>query len=383
MSDFVSMASTFYEKVDCRMVQLELEFHEASIKQLSELAEFCVLETNRLFSDSCYYQWKFKGRQLSLPTILEKISKCTSDVDLSFDADVMSNIVYNSKTFRIYDRLIQEDSMGKWKDFSVSSDYSQYFCEWFSNIQTHEQYKDAILRIMHEPRKKKNALWRQHDISGSFMSHSYINSKSIFRGSFCLRTALTCLGDSVATFCEMLIEVILKAIKLFPNISARIALSPISSPAACSPHMMYFGGQVREDKTHVEMGILGCEWYPYYFFCGAEWFNMLSPLQASHLTDLAERAVHYDNIWTTMYPNGATLVRLKKAIDQVDVADLVDVRKLLYKALYPGNSRINLTDLRNPNAFGFLAKPRQEWECLPIFPNEIAVDEQHILIQHQ
>lgn len=383
MINFVPMATTFHELVDCRMVQLELEFHEASKRELSELGELCVLESNQLFSDSFFCQWRFKGRPLSIMSLQEKISECNGDFDFSFDADVMSNTVYNRKTFQIYDRLIQEESTGKWKDFSVSADYSQYFCERFSSIQTSEQYKEAIIQIMYEPRKRKNALWRQHDLSGSFMSHSYIENKSLYRGSFCLRVALNCLDNSAATFCDRLIEVVLKANSLFPNMSARIALSPLSSPAACSPHMMYFGGRVREDNTHAEMGVLGCEWYPYYFFCGAEWFNLLSPLQSSHLTDFDEKVACYDNLWTTVYPSGATLVQLKKTIDQIDVVDLMDVRQLLYKALYPGSSRINLADLRNPNAFGFLAKPRQEWECIPVFSNEIEVDKHCILFQHQ
>lgn len=132
-----------------------------------------------------------------------------------------------------------------------------------------------------------------------------------------------------------------------------------------------------------EKGVYGIEWYPYYYFCGAEWFNMLSPLQASHLADLAERSARYVNINTIVYPDGSASVCLKKPIDQTDVSDLADVRKLLYKALYPGKRKIMLADLQNPDAFGCLAKPRQQWECIPVFPNEIEVNQECIQFQHQ
>lgn len=43
MSDWISMATTFSEMVDCRMVQLELEFHQVTRGQLVELAPYLTM----------------------------------------------------------------------------------------------------------------------------------------------------------------------------------------------------------------------------------------------------------------------------------------------------------------------------------------------------
>lgn len=383
MSNWISMASTFNEIVDCRMIQLELEYHQITTNQLTEIAQFCVIESNRLFSDTCFSKWKFCGRQRLFTSVLKAIQECKGDFDFSFDSDVKSGTVHNDKTFWAYDRHIQEESIGQWKAFSISHDYPGYFNNWSCQAENGRISKDVILQIINEPGRKKEAFWRQHDISGRFNSYSYINNDSIFRGRFTIRVALKCLGNCVDSFANSLVEMIKKAIVISPNISARISLSPISSPSPCSPHMLYFGGRVQEDNSHFEMGRLGAEWYPYYYFCGAEWFNMLSPLQVSHLGDATGALFNCNHIITTTYPNGAVSVQLKKAIDQIDVPDLGDVRKLLYQALYPGNSEIRLSNLLTPNAYGFLAKLRQEWECIPIFPFEIDVNDQRILFQHR
>lgn len=97
----------------------------------------------------------------------------------------------------------------------------------------------------------------------------------------------------------------------------------------------------------------------------------------------AKNGGDHNSFITTVYPNGAMSVKLKKGIDQVDVEDLRPVRKLLYDALYPGHSQILLKNLLDIEAYGCFAKIRQEWECIPIFPEEIIVDTERILFQHQ
>lgn len=382
MSDRISMATTFQEMVDCRMVQLELEFHQVTRNQLMELAQLCANESSRLFSEKCYCQWKYNGRRKSFSALLKRIESSNASFDFDFEADVLSDVVYDQNSFRRYDKQIQL-GCDRWRDTDVSRDYYEYFREWVAGVQNSGEYQEAILRILNEPERKKEALWREHDISGLFTSCPYGSDKAMFRGQFRLCIALPCLQKDVSGFTETLIEPIRKAGTISQNVSGRIALSPISFPAPCSAHMLYFGGAIRNERSHAEMGLFESEWYPYSYFCGAEWYNYLSPLQVSHLCQPAKNGGDHNSFITTVYPNGAMSVKLKKGIDQVDVEDLRPVRKLLYDALYPGHSQILLKNLLDIEAYGCFAKIRQEWECIPIFPEEIIVDTERILFQHQ
>lgn len=90
MNSWISMATTFQEMVDCRMVQLELEFHQVARKQLVELAQLCANESSRLLSEKCYCQWKYNGRRKSFSALLKRIESSNASFDFDFEADVLS-----------------------------------------------------------------------------------------------------------------------------------------------------------------------------------------------------------------------------------------------------------------------------------------------------
>lgn len=236
MNSWISMATTFYEIVDCRMVQLELEFHQVTKSQLVELAQLCATKSSRLFSEKCYCQWNYCGRRKAFPSLLKSMENSNADIDFDFDGDVLSNVVYDRTSFRRYDKRLQE-SCGSWRNTDVSQDYFDYFREWVAGVQNCEQYQEAILQILNEPGRKKEALWRLHDISGLFTSCRYRSDKSMFRGQFRLCIALPCLNQDVTGFTNALIDMIREAGVISANVSGRIALSPISSPASCSAQM--------------------------------------------------------------------------------------------------------------------------------------------------
>lgn len=239
-----------------------------------------------------------------------------------------------------------------------------------------------MLNIFYAPGKKKISLWRNHDASAFFVSHRYSEDCNMYRGSFIFRIALLCLNYA-SELSGQLINMAVQASSISPNINARIALSPISSPSPCSAHMMYFGGKVEGDGSHITAGIREQEWYPYYYIQGAEWFNLLSPLVSSRLPALVSEAQKNNHIITAIYPNGVISLRSTKEIDQIDVRDLRDLRTLLYPVLYPGNSKIKFEHLNDPNAFGYLAKPRQQWEYLPILDDEITFDNHAVYFHYK
>lgn len=66
MEKYVSMANTFNELVDCRMLQFELDFFLLSQSQLLELAKFFVHQCDALLGEDFFCQWEWNGRKVKL-----------------------------------------------------------------------------------------------------------------------------------------------------------------------------------------------------------------------------------------------------------------------------------------------------------------------------
>lgn len=378
---YTSMASTFNEIVDCRMVQLEIDYFSLSQIQLQELAQYLAMCCSQIFSESFYCHWNWYGRRINKSLLHERIASASSTFDFSCTADVFSSVVSDSKSFRAYDSMLfSSNSSQLWKESTISYDYAEVLNEYLHDLNDLDKSKEATLKLFHEPGRIKRALWRDHDASAFFSSYKHANH-NLFRGSFVFRIALQCLANAT-TFTKQLTDIAVKTTSITHNINARIALSPIPSPAPCSAHMMYFGGIVGGDKTHIKAGFCPEEWYPYYYFQGAEWFNLLSPMIASRLPKPALGAQMYNQVYLESLPSGVLLVQSAKSIEETDVIDLCDIRKILYPVLFPGKSKILFCNLNNPTAYGHLAKPRQQWECIPIFPEELSIDQNAIYFQY-
>ena len=300
MEKYVSMANTFNELVDCRMLQFELDFFLLSQSQLLELAKFFVHQCDALLGEDFFCQWEWNGRKVKLNSVFDRIQNKNTNFDFSCTADVLSNVVNDRNSFRVYDNMLVSPRIGETRlDTAISYDYPDALYKHLQKVHSLEECKEAIFQIFLEPNKKQIALWRWHDASVFFVSHRYTEYRNLYRGSFNFSIAFSCLKNA-NDLSEKLIGMAIQASAITSNINARIALSPISSPAPCSAHMMYFGGKVEGDGSHSASGFRSQEWYPYYYFQGAEWFNLLSPSVSSRIPRLVSEAQQYSQIVSTV-----------------------------------------------------------------------------------
>lgn len=161
-----------------------------------------------------------------------------------------------------------------------------------------------------------------------------------------------------------------------------MAVTPIDYPSKCSGHMKYFGDESPLQLGPVPNGYFPIEWYPYYYICGAEWFNVISPLAQAHLPMLFNDAENIPEILVKKHSNGSVNLKLQMDPDLVDVSDLRKMRDLLYNGLYPGMKRMVKKYFLDPQRTGLLSKPRMKWEILPIHEEEIIETEDEILFVH-
>ena len=385
MGNYTSMVERFSDIVDCRMIQIELEFSRLTQLQLSALAEFCFHRIYAIVKDEFVTAWDWGSRRVKPEKLYDKIRASTEHIMFDFEGYVISNVIYDAKSMRSFDRMLLMRTDIPWST-NYSIDYPDVFWRYFSGVTTPEACKEALLRIFNERGRKMLSLWRAPDVQGIFFSSQHWNNRCLYHGKLQFHIALGCLGSDAGLFSEVLTDLLRQAAGDCPNISGRVTLSPIPWPdKSCCSHMRYFSRLIK-DGSHAAAGFAErshIEWYPYYYLNGAVWFNVLTPLQLTHIPNIGEMAKNYPEIILEWLPNGSAIVRLKKAITEIDVEDLTVVKKLLYRALWQGKRTLMLQHLFSRDVYiSYGTKPRVEWEYAPIFEEEIQVFGDSILFQH-
>lgn len=381
MSNFVSMATLQNETVDCRMVQLELEFYHLDGSQLKNICIMLFDEILNLLGEEFYLHWSLNGKHISGDALRKRIGKTAGPVTWGCCGDVTSAVVWNAKTFKEYDRKLQY-RLGSFDRERISVNYLNTFQELFTSANSKEKIKAALMGMFNMDHQKKMALWRNHDLTMGFYSHSYHHNANLYYGTINVSIALPCLRENSCPFSAQLVSLACKASELISNISGRVMLSPIYPIGPCSGHMEYFG-KLPDGFPAPPFELWSIEWNPFFYLQGAEWFNLISPLQRKHLPSIISEVINYPDVTVCELSNGGITVQCKKGILKTDISELLQIKHLLYNALFPGKSEMLFEHLWDPNALSYNTKPRPQWEYVPMFDDEITVLTDRIVFQHK
>lgn len=162
----------------------------------------------------------------------------------------------------------------------------------------------------------------------------------------------------------------------YVNMNARVRLQPIGNT-----HMRYFGGDGKTDGSHTASNCMEQEWYSTYYLPEVEWLNIISPLARTHLPELDQNTPTSEAVLIEELQGGGLLVKSQKAVAQYGINDALELKRLLYSALYPGSSYKSLRDLfqerdlykQQPTNFWFTSYPRSDWAIVPMFEEEIKI----------
>lgn len=371
-----SIIPLFSQNIDNRLLSLDVHFYmlrNADIKQLA--AEFMGFVRSILPPDIILRsQW---GRKAGFHLDLQKeIDSAQREIEFSFEADFVSTVVYNTKTFRQFDKRLKFECHPQ---RSMPDEYALYYKKLFSSSEANEKViQQSLVELFSISGRVPSATYTGHDISGFFHSTPYWKHPHMQHGKFrftiakeCLKAELPIYADRMATFLED------TALELH-NIGGTVRIAPHSY--AITPYMYYFGNQYVMDGSHESAQCYPNEWYPFYYHNGIEWFNLLTPLAASKLTVKAPEA---HSLICKDLENGGQISQMRKSIGEVDIPDYSVMKDHLYNALIPGISRIPLNVILNPREIGYLSKPRMDWECLPIHATEICIENNDVIFKHQ
>ena len=382
MREYISLATQRAELVDCRMLQMEIEFFNATKTSLQETAVFCFEETHKLLQSVFWTEWTFNSQPMNVEKLRACLAKNNTLLDFDFCGDVFSDIVYNKKTFYQYDRELRCVTDVSWEEENVSTDYYEAFAQMFSASASSEQIKTSVLTMFNQPNRKMVAFWRKHDVNGYFFSFPHSNNNGMYYGKYRFSVGASCLGDHIVSFSDKLVTIACELTKRIPCVSCRIALSPIAQPSPCSGYMEYFGGKYIGRKSDIPTGVDKKEWLSQNYLLGAEWFNIVSKNQSWRIPNLQERGKLYDDVLITQIAEGSFIVCSKKDIISTDVPEYTTIKKILYEGLYPGEGTLMLKNVMDIGEFGYMAKPRWRWELVPVFENEISVLPDRIVLTH-
>lgn len=369
------------QRIDKRRINFQLCYSMTSREKMLELAERFFWYANGFLNERFCTRWKFGNRTVSadkIPALLSVENKKATE--FYAEAFVRSDIVFNQKTLSDANKMNQNLLGFGFDDFFLAPDYREEFARFFAQVPR-EAMKDALLEWFALPNRVERGKIICFDAECSFSGEEYHFCKGYYYGEMYVSVMAFCLGSETSAVADDLCAFAAEIAGSYENCNATITLAPWISLETCSPHLIYFPQPTNIPTVVNGVTFLPSEYYRYAYLCGAEWGNVLSAKLLERLPPQGLEAANPAAIEVKLLPNGAASVKLRKDIRETDVADLAEVKRLLYPALYPGERRVEKKYLTTDGRF-CTALPRRHWERVPIFPEEIIETEDAIIYRY-
>ncbi|MBR6801336.1 MAG: hypothetical protein IKM61_06265 [Eubacteriaceae bacterium] len=384
MDYFTSMLSFRGQYIDCRMLKFEIDFYQCSWPELNAIATRIRHWLSEVIEHRAVLRWFYGDREIRSENIQTKIDNPDSGISFGFDGMIVSKEIYNQKSYKAFLKEAMYGSTYKLPpDADKTMNYKDVFMSYFQDIERNDEIKKSLLEIFDMSGMYPVSMWAGSDVSAFFHSNHYIEGAIKYCGKFDFAIALKSLGENVIHFSNEIIRFLKDFAIEFKNTSSRVNLSYFSILQHISPHMVYFGGRLNKNPEHPEFDYGDSDMNKYAYVPGAEWFNIISPLQQQLLPNLLSESQKYPEVTTEVLPGGNMIVRSSKDIISTDIDEYKAIKSLLYNALYPGKSEIKMKDLLNFDAWGWGTKPRFYWEYVPMFEDEIEVLDDRVIFRHR
>lgn len=377
---YTSSAQYCGQAIDCRCLTLGFEFYLLPYKQMIELARETVLWLSDLLKSDFVSKHTVSNRRVSVDKALSLlIEKTQQGYGWSYihEAFAISPRVYNSKTMTDY---MRDMLRGKYLDpnleLAVSVDYPAFWDSLgFKKGEDPDVLQAKALQIFREPARKHVTQYVLPDVNALLSVNTYENKRPAFWGGFELSINACCLNNVLDNMADVFSLFAKKLSEKYTNLNLCVMLQPIELSWGKSPYMRYFGRNGMTDGSHLDMDMVAREWYPSYYLSGVEWFNILSPLCRAHIPEVTATKELPKGVVGEELCGGGLLLRSAKTISDYDVADALQLKKLVYPALYPGRSHIPLRGLFSNDPYRFFAVnyPRSNWAIIPVLDSEVYI----------
>lgn len=367
--------------VDARYLRMDVDAfflgRERSWEIVSRFVEWCSLT----FGQSYVMDWDEDGRKRRPERILEHLS-LNDQPSVWFEGAVRSERIRNLTSLR---KALRNyfSPMNIHTAAETSTDYVDFYRDRKRQLLSGAcSWEEMVRRFFDEADRRYLDMAPFPDIQGSAMIFPDHGRQDSYHVDLSIMVSVHSLGSDIHMTADHMAKFLTEQALRYQNVNGYIAVTPLPTTESCCGHMAYFGSFETKDGSHRDAGMEENDWYPYYYIKGAEWFNVLSPLTRGRVPTLLHDAADHPSLKVRELPNGCVTIQVDRPPHQVDVEDLVPVKRLLYKGLYPGMSCFSKLRFWDEDDFSWLSKPRSFWECVPIFEDEIIVTEDMVVFKH-
>jgi len=352
--------------IDARTLSLDCNFFDLTFEEtLCFTEEYCQF-VKKLFAVEFVLVTYVGGYTSRRPeehirnSLLEK--KYTH---FNFFGDAISGTVYNKSSFHKYDKELRYPSYPSSRPLLLcSADYMDYYNrEIFPYVDDRDALKQQILHLFYAPVRPCMFPAIFHDVACVFYTNQMPNG--LYYGALSIDIGLNCIKACLGHFTAQLIEFIKEETSRYSGICGRLGLRSNPFHTHENEYLNFFKPSKNpENRSN--------------YICGLSWANFVSPVilqqYSISIANTSKLEIDYLN-------NGGLLLKSAKPLDSDVIADLTEIKSLLYNALLPGKSTFPLHALKSSRNWSPFCKPRSFWEAVPVFPDEVMVTDEGVIIQ--
>lgn len=357
----IPTSDSFGRIIDCRTLVFDGQYFGLTESEVLGLAAELYSFVERSFGEACVLSWRCRDKALKgWDGIAKAHIKDDEIFDISVLGDVKSDLVYDKKSLRAYDRRLLYDpvyTLGL-APGDASADYPAYSqCELEPCKNDTAMLREAVMRIFSEEGRINKNLFSQHDVEGAFFAYHMEEQAELFSGEFKLHISCFSLGDELDNMAAELYKFGQLVALDFTNVNMVIGIMQTDSDWD-----RYFG-TLNTDEADDETGFMMRCRAEFMYLHKVGWANIISPTVSRLLPDESKA------LFNTL-ENGAVCARLGCTASETTLKALKRLKTELYPALLPGWAEFELDCLRI----------RPYWENVVVLDDELHVQDDKIII---
>lgn len=356
----IPTSDSFGRIIDCRTLVFDGQYFGLTESEVLGLAAELYSFVERSFGEACVLSWRCREKALKgLDGIAKAHIKDDEIFDISVLGDVKSDLVYDKKSLRAYDRRLMYDpvfTMGL-TPFHASCDYPAYADgELAPHMGSAREYRQVLKKLFALEGRIDMGQFRRHDLEAAVFAQTDEDHDGRFRGSFYLRISCHSLGEELDDMAQRLLTLGRSVSQRLVNVNMTIGVEQ-----SASGWNLYFAG-LNIDPTHDDTEQKLRRRAEYLYLSKVGWANIISPAVSGILPQSAEPPFE-------ALENGAVCVRLDGGVSETTLSGLKRLKSALYPAMLPAVSEFDLD-------YPYL---RSHWENIAVLDDELHVQNDQII----
>lgn len=365
---------------DCRSLTLGGSFYHLSKQQVQEIMVDYQMFVNNLFDDTCVLEWTYNNRAVN--DLQRSMKETDSTRPVLFLRGIVSNqTVYNKTTLREYCKKTAYSLSQNWAPMYTSVDYQSKKSQILRAIDLKSETLIPDLQKLFLLDSVYLNEYTMLDLSGHVCVKPTLSESNNLCGTLCLSVSFLCLEACLDDIADKMGVFVENLSNKYINISLTVGIETANHGSSFSDYLNYFGELYFDgfNSIHHNIGKKMIDQAQIVYLTRLGWTNTLSPLALSLRQQFPSTEKNDSTIEVKELPSGGLKVRYKKPVSTCKMSDYYQLKAEIYGALYPGGVIIPGRKLIDPmNNF---LRPR--WEYVPIFGDEIHIEEDSLRIQHR